>query len=179
MYQRALELIPGGTQLVSRRPTRFAFGVSPIFATRGKGARIWDVDGNEYIDWVSGIGAILLGYADPVVDEAVKAQIDKGTNFSITHELELELAEELVATIPCAEMVRYTRSGGEACAVAVRIARGTTGRDKILFCGYHGWHDWYMASNLSAEPGLPITSTRESHTFRCARLMILNTCSAT
>ena len=154
MYHRALELIPGGTQLISRRPTRFAFGVSPIFATRGKGARIWDVDGNEYIDWVSGIGAILLGYADPVVDEAVKSQIDQGTNFSITHELELELAEELVATIPCAEMVRYTRSGGEACAVAVRIARGTTGRDKILFCGYHGWHDWYMASNLSAEPGL-------------------------
>ncbi len=154
MYHRALELIPGGTQLVSRRPTRFAFGISPIFASSGKGARIRDVDGNEYIDWVSGIGAILLGYADPVVDEAVKRQIDKGTNFSITHELELELAEELVATIPCAEMVRYTRTGGEACAVAVRIARGTTGRDKILFCGYHGWHDWYMASNLSSTPGL-------------------------
>lgn len=154
MYQRALELIPGGTQLISRRPTRFAFGVSPIFASQGKGARIRDVDGNEYIDWVSGIGAILLGYADEVVDEAVKAQIDKGTNFSITHELELELAEELVSTIPCAEMVRYTRSGGEACAVAVRIARGFTGRDKVLFCGYHGWHDWYLASNLTAEESL-------------------------
>ncbi|MBL4883161.1 MAG: aminotransferase class III-fold pyridoxal phosphate-dependent enzyme [Planctomycetaceae bacterium] len=154
MYQRALELIPGGTQLISRRPTRFAHGISPIFASHGKGARIWDVDGNEYIDWVSGIGAILLGYADPVVDDAVKSQIDRGTNFSITHELELELAEELVATIPCAEMVRYTRSGGEACAVAVRIARGVTGRDKVLFCGYHGWHDWYIASNLTAEESL-------------------------
>ena len=147
LYERAMELIPGGTQLISRRPTRFAHGVSPIFADRGKGARIWDIDGNEYIDWVSGIGSIILGYADDVVDDAVKSQIDKGTNFSITHELEVELAEELVSTIPCAEMVRYTRCGGEACAVAIRIARGSTGRDKVLFCGYHGWHDWYLAAN--------------------------------
>ncbi|MFN0196673.1 MAG: aspartate aminotransferase family protein [Planctomycetaceae bacterium] len=149
LYQRAMELIPGGTQLISRRPTRYANGVSPIFAARGKGPRIWDIDGNEYIDWVSGIGSIILGYADDVVDEAVKSQIDKGTNFSITHELEVELAEELVKTIPCAEMVRYTRCGGEACAVAIRIARGTSGRDKVLFCGYHGWHDWYLAANHS------------------------------
>ena len=92
MYERLLELIPGGTQLISRRPTRYALGVSPVVATRGKGSRIWDVDGNEYIDWVSAIGSVIFGYADPVVDEAVKAQIDKGTNFSITHELELELA---------------------------------------------------------------------------------------
>ena len=154
MYQRLLELIPGGTQLISRRPTRFALGVSPVVATRGKGSRIWDVDGNEYIDWVSAIGSVILGYADPVVDEAVKAQIDRGTNFSITHELELELAELLVERIPCAEMVRYARGGGDACAVAVRIARGTTGRDRILFCGYHGWHDWYQAANHASDENL-------------------------
>ena len=154
MYERLLELIPGGTQLISRRPTRFALGVSPVVATRGKGSRIWDVDGNEYIDWVSAIGSVILGYCDPVVDEAVKAQIDRGTNFSITHELELELAELLVERIPCAEMVRYARGGGDACAVAVRIARGSTGRDKILFCGYHGWHDWYQAANLSSDENL-------------------------
>ena len=126
MYERLLELIPGGTQLISRRPTRFALGVSPVVATRGKGSRIWDVDGNEYIDWVSDIKAVVLGYADPVVDEAVHAQIDKGTTYSISHELELELAEELVATIPCAEMVRYAKGGGEVCAIAVRIARAAT-----------------------------------------------------
>ncbi len=134
LFRRALELIPGGTQLVSRRPTRFANGVSPTYAVRARGARFWDVDGHEYIDWVSGIGAILLGYADPVVDEAVKRQIDSGTMYSVNHELEIELAEELVRSIPCAEMVRYAKCGGEACAMAVRIARGATGRDKVLFC---------------------------------------------
>jgi glutamate-1-semialdehyde 2,1-aminomutase len=154
LYQRALELIPGGTQLVSRRPTRLANGVSPVYAARAKGARFWDVDGHEYIDWVSGIGAIILGYADPVVDRAVCEQIAAGNCYAINHELEVELAEELVRTIPCAEMVRYAKGGGEACAIAVRIARGVTGRDKVLFCGYHGWHDWYLAANLSAEANL-------------------------
>jgi glutamate-1-semialdehyde 2,1-aminomutase len=154
MYQRALELIPGGTQLVSRRPTRYANGVSPVYAVSAKGARFRDVDGHEYIDWVSAIGAIILGYCDPVVDEAVCRQIAKGTMYSINHELEIELAEELCRTIPCAEMVRYSKCGGEACAIAVRIARGSTGRDKILFCGYHGWHDWYLAANLDAEANL-------------------------
>ena len=154
LYDRALQLIPGGTQLISRRPNRVAYGVSPVYATRAKGARFWDVDGFEYIDWISGIGAILLGYADPVVDEAVKEQISRGTMFSVNHELEIELAEELCRTIPCAEMVRYAKSGGEACAIAVRIARGATGRDKILFCGYHGWHDWYLAANLAEDASL-------------------------
>jgi glutamate-1-semialdehyde 2,1-aminomutase len=141
-------------QLISRRPTRYACGVSPVYAERARGARFWDVDGHEYIDWVSGIGAILLGYCDPVVDDAVRDQIGKGVNFSISSELEVELAEELVRMIPCAEMVRYTKGGGDACAVAVRIARGATGRDKILFCGYHGWHDWYLAANLDADAAL-------------------------
>jgi glutamate-1-semialdehyde aminotransferase len=141
-------LIPGATQLISRRASRFAYGVSPIYAARAQGSHLWDVDGGEYIDWMCGVGAIILGYADPVVDAAVKERIDQGTIFTINHEVEIELAEELVRTIPCAEMVRYAKGGGEACAIAVRIARGATGRDKVLFCGYHGWHDWYMAANL-------------------------------
>ena len=149
LYARALELIPGGTQLVSRRPSRFAAGVSPAYFSRAKGARFWDVDENEYIDWVSGIGAIILGYCNEVVDDAVREQISRGTMTSVNHELEIELAEELCRTIPCAEMVRYAKCGGEACTIAVRIARGATGRDKILFCGYHGWHDWYLAANLA------------------------------
>lgn len=159
LWRRASELIPGGAQLVSRRPTRFAYGVSPVYVASAKGARFTDVDGNEYIDWVSGIGAIILGYADPVVDDAVRKQIDTGTIYSVNHELEIELAEALVEVIPCAEMVRYAKGGGEACAVAVRIARGATGRDKVLFCGYHGWHDWYLAANLSADSEL------DSHLF--------------
>lgn len=154
LYQRAAQLIPGATQLVSRRPNRVAYGVSPVYASRAKGARFWDVDGFQYIDWISGIGAILLGYADPVVDEAVRQQIATGTIYSVNHELEVELAEELCCTIPCAEMVRYAKCGGEACAMAVRIARGVTGRDKVLFCGYHGWHDWYLAANLAEEASL-------------------------
>ncbi len=154
LYDRACRLIPGGTQLLSRRPSKFAYGVSPVYAASASGARFVDIEGNEYIDWVSGIGAIILGYADPVVDEAVREQISKGTIYSINHELEVELAEELVAAIPCAEMVRYAKGGGDACAVAIRIARGTTGRDKVLFSGYHGWHDWFLAANLSAGESL-------------------------
>lgn len=159
LYRRAVNIIPGATQLISRRPSKFACGVSPVYAARAKGSRIWDVDGNEYIDWVSGIGAIILGYADPVVNDAVTRQIADGTIYSINHELELELAELLTESIPCAEMVRYAKGGGEACAIAVRIARGTTGRDKVLFCGYHGWHDWYLAANLNADAAL------DSHLF--------------
>ncbi len=159
LYARAEQLIPGATQLISRRPSRAAKGVSPAYVARAQGARFWDVDGHEYIDWVSGIGAIILGYCDRVVDEAVRKQIETGVSYSVSHELEIELAEELVSTIPCAEMVRYAKGGGDACAVAVRIARGATGRDKILFCGYHGWHDWYLAANLSEE------ATLDAHLF--------------
>ena len=154
LWKRACELIPGGAQLVSRRPTRYAHGVSPAYAARAKGARFWDVDGNEYIDWMSGIGSIILGYADPVVDDAVHQQIGDGTVYAVNHELEIELAEELVSAVPCAEMVRYAKCGGEACAIAVRIARGATGCDKVLFCGYHGWHDWYLAANLTGDSNL-------------------------
>lgn len=154
LYARAAELIPGATQLLSRRATRYAYGISPAYASRARGARFWDLDGNEYIDWVSGIGSIILGYGDPVVDEAVIRTIQNGLTTSVNHELELELAEELIQTIPSAEMVRYAKCGGEACTIAVRIARGVTGKDRVLFCGYHGWHDWYLAANLGEEAAL-------------------------
>lgn len=152
LYRRAEELIPGRTQLISRRADQFAQGISPVYAQRASGARFADVDEHEYIDWVNAVGAIVLGHADPVVDSAVKEQIDRGSIYTLNSPLEIELAEELCATIPSAEMIRYTKGGGEACAVAVRIARGTTGRDKILFCGYHGWHDWYQAANFGVDP---------------------------
>jgi len=152
LYDRAGELIPGWTQLISRRASLFAHGVSPIYARHAKGSRFTDVDGNEYLDWVSAVGAIILGHADDVVDAAVKEQIDRGSLFSVNNPLEIELAEELIETIPSAEMVRYAKGGGEACAVAVRIARGVKDRDKVLFCGYHGWHDWYQAANYLCDP---------------------------
>ncbi|MEZ4706815.1 MAG: aminotransferase class III-fold pyridoxal phosphate-dependent enzyme [Caldilineaceae bacterium] len=152
LYRRAGELIPGWTQLISRRADQFARGVSPVYAQRAKGSRFIDVDENEYIDWVNAVGAVILGHADDVVDGAVKEQIDRGSLYTLNSPLELELAEELCATLPSAEMVRYTKGGGEACAVAARIARGATGRDKILICGYHGWHDWYQAANFGVDP---------------------------
>ena len=152
LYRRAADLIPGRTQLISRRADQFANGISPVYAQRARGAHFVDVDENEYIDWVNAVGAIILGHADPVVDAAVKAQIDRGSIYTLNSPLELELAEELAATIPSAEMVRYTKGGGEACAVAARIARGVTGRDTLLICGYHGWHDWYQAANFGVDP---------------------------
>lgn len=152
LYKRAGDLIPGWTQLISRRADQFANGVSPIYAQRAKGSRFIDVDENEYIDWVNAVGAIILGHADDVVDGAVKEQIDRGSLYTLNSPLEIELAEELCSTLPSAQMVRYTKGGGEACSVAARIARGTTGRDKILICGYHGWHDWYQAANYGVDP---------------------------
>jgi glutamate-1-semialdehyde aminotransferase len=152
LYERADELIPGKTQLISRRASSFAHPISPIYADHAKGSRFVDVDGNEYIDWVNAVTAIILGHADDVVDNAVKEQIDKGSLFTLNSPLEIELAELLIDTIPSAEMVRYTKGGGESCSVAVRIARGTTGKDKILFSGYHGWHDWYQSANFLADP---------------------------
>ena len=152
LYDRAGRLIPGRTQLVSRRASMFADGVSPVYAERAKGSRFIDVDGNEYIDWVNCVSAVILGHADPVVDGAVKEQIDRGSLYSVNSPAEIELAELLVDTIPSAEMVRYCKGGGEACTIAVKIARGTTGRDKILFSGYHGWHDWYQSVNYLADP---------------------------
>jgi glutamate-1-semialdehyde 2,1-aminomutase len=148
LYREALEIIPGGVQLISRRPQLYALGMTPPYVSRGKGSRFWDLDGNQYIDFMMCVGASILGYADDAVDEAVIAQIHQGTAYSVSHPLEYELARELIATIPCAEMVRYCKGGGEANAIAVRIARGYTGREKVLFCGYHGWHDWYLAANL-------------------------------
>ncbi len=152
MYRQAEGLIPGRTQLISRRASQWASGVSPVYAERAKGARFIDVDGNEYLDMMNAVSAVILGHADDVVDRAVKEQIDRGSIYTLNGPLEIELAEELVATIPSAEMVRYAKAGGETCALAARIVRGSTGKDIILFCGYHGWHDWYQSANYLVDP---------------------------
>jgi len=154
LYERAQQIIPGGTQLFSRRPERFAPGVYPCYLTHGKGSKVWDVDGNEYIDFMCGVGPVILGHAFEPVTNAVIEQLRKGSSFTVNHPAEVELAELLVEIIPCAEMVRFCKSGGTADEIAVRIARGHTGRDKVAICGYHGWHDWYLAANLATSDNL-------------------------
>jgi glutamate-1-semialdehyde 2,1-aminomutase len=155
MQKRATQLIPGMTQLLSKRPDMFAPGVWPGYFSKAKGVEVWDLDGNSYIDMsISGIGANVLGYADPDVDSAVIAAIEKGTSCSLNCPEEVELADLLCKIHPWADMVRFARTGGESMAIAVRIARAYTGRDKIAFCGYHGWHDWYLSANLGTENAL-------------------------
>lgn len=143
---RALELIPSATQTYSKAPFRFVQGVSPVFLERGRGCRVWDVDGNEFLDFTLALGPMILGYGDPDVQAAVEAQLADGPIFTLAHPLEIEVAERLVAIIPCAEMVRFGKNGSDATAGAVRVARAFTGRDVIACCGYHGWQDWFIGT---------------------------------
>lgn len=152
---RAKSRIPGMTQLLSKRPDQFSLNAWPGFFSRAKGVEVWDLDENKYVDMsLGGIGANVLGYADPDVDAAVKEAIDKGTSSSLNCPEEVELAEHLCDIHRWADMARFARTGGEAMTIAVRIARAYTERDKVAFCGYHGWHDWYLAANLGTENAL-------------------------
>ena len=149
LYDTAVDLIPMGTQTHSKAPREALRGLEPCFLVRGDGCRVWDLDGNEYIDFRNGLGPITLGYRFPAVDEAIRRQLDEGIVFSYPHPLEVEVAERLVEMIPCAERVRFLKTGGEAMAAAHRLARAHTGRDLILTCGYHGW------LNNMAHAGVP------------------------
>jgi len=155
LYAKARTLIPGGTQLLSKRPEMFLPGGWPNYYTKAKGAEVTDLDGNTFIDMsVCGIGATVLGYADPDVDNAVKAAIDGGSMTTLNSPEEVTLAELLVGLHPWSRRVRFSRAGGEAMAIAVRIARAYTNRQVIAFCGYHGWHDWYLSANLADDSSL-------------------------
>ncbi len=155
LQERAKKRIPGMSQLLSKSPYMFSYGVWPGYFSKAKGCEVWDLDGNRYIDMsISGIGANILGYADPDVDEAVKKAIDRGISSSLNCPEEVELADLLCEIHPWAEMVRFARTGGEAMTVAIRIARAYTGREKVAFCGYHGWHDWYLSANIGTEDAL-------------------------
>lgn len=155
LYKRAKQLIPGGTQLLSKRPEMFLPEQWPAYYSRAKGVSVWDLDGRELIDMsLMGIGACVLGYADDDVDAAARAAIGAGVMCTLNAPEEVELAELLCELHPWAEMVRYARTGGEAMAIAVRLARAASGRDVVAFCGYHGWSDWYLAANLANEGGL-------------------------
>jgi glutamate-1-semialdehyde aminotransferase len=146
LWERAVRVIPAGTQTLSKAPSQFVEGVSPKFLARGKGSHVWDVDGNEYIDYPMALGPILLGYDFPAVSEAVIAQVREGTTFTLMHPLEVEVAEAMVDAIPCAQRVRFAKNGADATGGAIRAARALTGREHVIATGYHGYHDWYIAS---------------------------------
>lgn len=155
LYKKAKKIIPGGTQLLSKRPEMFLPEQWPSYYSRCHGVEVWDLDGNKYIDMsICGVGACTLGYADPDVDQAVTEAIRTGNMCTLNVPEEAELAELLCKIHPWAKMVRYARTGGEAMAIAVRIVRAATGKEKILFCGYHGWHDWYLSANLGVSSAL-------------------------
>src|SRR3990167_2242128 len=155
LWHEAKKIIPGGSQLLSKRSEMFLPGGWPSYYKQAKGIEVVDLDGNRYLDFSTmGVGSCILGYADPDVNFAVKLAIDKGSMSTLNCPEEVELAELLCSIHPWAHMVRFARTGGESMAIAARIARAYTGRDIIAFCGYHGWADWYLATNLKDPKGL-------------------------
>ena len=145
LHQRAAGLIPAFTQTLAKGPGQHVFGVAPKYLRRGKGAWVWDVDGNEFLDMTMAVGPLVLGYAHPAVNDAIRLQLEEGITFSLPHPLEVEVAEALRDAVPGVEAVRFSKTGADVTSAAVRLARAFTGRDRIVCCGYHGWHDWYIA----------------------------------
>lgn len=154
LYARAERVILDGTQLYSKMPSVGVRGVSPIYFVRGQGARAWDLEGNEYIDFTMGLGPCILGYNHPAVKAAVLAQLEVGPIFSLPHPIEVDCAEKLSSVIPCAERIRFLKTGAEATQAAIRIARAYTGREVVIRGHYHGWHEWCIAGTAK-DGGVP------------------------
>ncbi len=164
LLERAKKVIPGAAQTFSKGLSQHILGVSPLFLQRGKGCRVWDADGNEYIDYIQGLLPNILGYAHDEVNAAFSAQTAHGHSFSQPHPLEIELAERLRGIIPCAEMTRFGKNGSDATAGAVRAARAFTGRERVACCGYHGWQDWFIGST-TRNGGVPKAVCALTHPF--------------
>ena len=164
IYERAKKIIPAGTQTFSKGVTQFVEGFAPKYLKRGKGAYVWDVDDNKYLDYIMGCHPLILGYADPDVNKAVVEQLELGSTFSLMNELEVDVTELLIDAVPCAEAARFGKNGADATSAGVRIARAVTGRDHIAYCGYHGWHDWYIA-NTDLNSGIPKFNQGLAHSF--------------
>jgi glutamate-1-semialdehyde aminotransferase len=164
LLERAERLIPSATQTLAKGPGQHVRGVAPVFAHRGKGGHLWDVDGNEFIDLTMGVGPISLGYAFPYVDDAIRRQLTDGITFSLMHPLEVEVAELVHSLVPNAEMVRFSKTGADVTSAAIRLARAYTHRDTVLCCGYHGWHDWYIGTTDRSR-GVPPATQGLSYTF--------------
>ncbi len=165
LLQRALKVIPLGSQTFSKSITQYPVGVSPHFLSKGKGAYVWDVDGNQYVDFVNGLLSISLGYNDPDVNAAVHEQLLSGVSFSLAHPIEVQVAEKIVEAVPSAEMVRFGKNGTDATSAAIRLSRAYTNRDRVAVCGYHGWQDWYIGTT-SRHLGVPQSVQSLSHNFR-------------
>ncbi|MDD5361267.1 MAG: aminotransferase class III-fold pyridoxal phosphate-dependent enzyme [Ignavibacteria bacterium] len=164
LAERASGLIPALTQTLAKGPTQWVDGVAPKYLVKGKGARVWDADGNEFIDYNMGIGPIVLGYGFEHVNEAIKRQLEDGITFSLMHPLEVKVSEKISSMIPNAESVRFSKTGCDVTTAAIRLARAYTKRNKVLCCGYHGWHDWYI-SVTDRSAGIPETTKELTHTF--------------
>ena len=154
LFKKAESLIMNGTQLYSKMPSVGVEGVSPVYFVKGEGAHAWDLEGNEYLDFTMGLGPCMLGYNHSKVKAAVLRQLESGTIFSLPHPIEVECAELLTKVVPCAEMVRFFKTGSEATQAAVRIARAYTGREKLIRGHYHGWHEWCIAGTVK-DGGVP------------------------
>ena len=154
LYSKAKQIVAGGNMLLSKRPEMFLPEQWPSYFSKSKGCEVWDLDGKKYIDTLMMPGTNSLGYNYEEIDEAVKETINSGNMSTLNAPEEVELTERLVELHPWADMARFARSGGEANSVAIRLARAASGKDNVAFCGYHGWHDWYLASNLSDSKGL-------------------------
>lgn len=164
LLQRALQVIPMGTQTFSKSRTQYPHGVSPYYAARAQGSQFWDADGNQYVDFVNGLCAVTLGYNDPDVTQAVRQQLEDGVIFSLPHRVEIDVAEKLIEMVPCAEAVRFGKNGSDATAGAIRIARAFTGREHVAACGYHGWQDWYIGAT-TRNLGIPRSTAQLTHLF--------------
>ena len=154
LLERARSVIPGASQTVSKGPTQWVQGVAPAFVERAKGSRVWDVDGNEFLDFPMALGPVILGHAHPAVNAAIARQLEDGITYTLPHRLEVEVAERIRDIVPCAERVRFGKTGSDATSAAVRLSRAVTGRDHVVVMGYHGWHDWYVGST-SRRRGVP------------------------
>lgn len=174
LYERAKKIMTPVTQTMAKGPSQYVNGVAPKYLVRGKDAHVWDADGNEFIDYNMAIGPVSLGYAYEKVDAAIAKQLKDGITFSLMHPLEVELSELIHQVIPNAEAVRIAKTGAEVCAAAVRVARAYTGRKKVVCCGYHGWHDWYIGTTSRAE-GIPSEIKELTATFEYNNIPSLET----
>lgn len=173
LLTRAEKSIPRASQTLSKAPDQFVRGVSPYAIAKGKGCRVWDVDGNEYIDLGSSLGAIVLGHQYPLIEKAVLAQRKRGVIFTLPGDIEVDLAEEIKRMIPFVESVRFAMNGADVTGAAVRVARAYTGRDHIAKCGYHGWTDWTIATHPMRSVGVPQAVKDLTHEFAYNKLETL------
>lgn len=165
LLSQVKKVIPLASQTFSKSYLEYVKGAAPLFITRGRGATVWDVDGNKYVDFINGLLPVVLGYQYPAVDMAISRQLKSGITFSLASPLEYELAKLLIKHIPCAEMVRFGKNGSDVTTGAIRLARACTGRDRVAVCGYHGWHDWYIGTT-ARKLGVPKSTQRQVHSFQ-------------